>query len=350
MNGVSVLIPVHNAGSALRDTLRSVLLQSSRQTPLDIVIVDDGSRDDAVDDAIHDVGNVSITVLRTAGVGASAALNAGLARVRCPFVAQVDQDVVLHANWLTRLLARFDAPDVAAVQGQYVTDARASFFARVMGRDLQERYAAIADETTHVCTGNTVYRTEALRQVGGFDETLGYGYDNDVSYRLRRAGFRLRYCADAQSTHRWRNGARGYLQQQYGFGYGRLDVVAKHRDRVGGDSVSPTLMMVHPVLLGLALCAGVVASLTSWSSPQGVISLGLIALLLAERAATGIRAAWRFRDWTALSFPVVHLMRDCAWVAAIVMWVLRRTVGASALPRHSMVSRSAESRESVLAD
>lgn len=350
MTGVSVLIPVHNAGPALRDTLRSVLLQRTAHLPLDIVLVDDGSRDSALADALQSFTDVSITVIRTPGVGASAALNAGLAVVRWPFVAQVDQDVVLHEHWLSRLLARFDAPDVAAVQGQYVADARASFFARVMGRDLQERYACIDDETTHVCTGNTVYRTDALRAVGGFDAAMGYGYDNDVSYRLRRAGFRLRYCAQAQSAHRWRDGLFGYLQQQYGFGYGRLDVVARHRDHIRGDSVSPTFMMLHPVMLALALCSGIAGVLQPGLNVLGIFALVLIALLIGERAVAGVRAASRFRDWTPLAFPLVHLLRDFAWVAAMVMWTLRRLAGATMLPRHSMTSRPVESRESALAE
>ena len=58
----------------------------------------------------------------------------------------------------------------------------------------------------HACTGNSVYRAEAVRRVGGFDESLGYGYDNDMSYRLGRAGYRLAFCRQARSTHRWRQG------------------------------------------------------------------------------------------------------------------------------------------------
>jgi GT2 family glycosyltransferase len=128
------------------------------------------------------------------------------------------------------LVARFDDPDVAAVQGFYAHDPDAGFYARIMGLDLEQRYAAIAGrETGHVCTGNAAYRADALRRVGLFDDSLGYGYDNDMSYRLQAAGHRLAFCRDARSLHRWRDGLRGYLTQQYGFGYGRLDIVANIR-------------------------------------------------------------------------------------------------------------------------
>ena len=110
-------------------------------------------------------------------------------------------------------------PHVAAAQGYYATDPSATLVARVMGLDLEQRYAAISGaETEHVCTGNSVYRLDALQRVGLFDERLGYGYDNDMSYRLRDAGYALRFCRAAKSVHRWREGFVGYCTQQYGFG------------------------------------------------------------------------------------------------------------------------------------
>jgi hypothetical protein len=47
-----------------------------------------------------------------------------------------------------------------------------------------------------------------------------------LSYRLRDAGYRLVFRRDAESVHRWREGLSGYLKQRYGFGYGRIDLVA----------------------------------------------------------------------------------------------------------------------------
>ena len=108
-----------------------------------------------------------------------------------------------------------------------------------------------AGDVDHVCTGNTAYRASALQSVDLLDEGLGYGYDNDLSYRLAARGHRLAYCPDALSTHHWREELhRNILRQQFGVGYGRLDVVARHPRRVRGDDVSGTVMMLHaPAML-----------------------------------------------------------------------------------------------------
>ena len=143
------------------------------------------------------------------------------------------------------------------MQGYYVTDPQAPIVARVAGMDLEQRYAAIGEgPTNHVCTGNSAYRAEALHKAGLFDESFGYGYDNDMSYRLMRAGYALRFCPGAKSVHHWRETLRGYLAQQYGQGYGRLDIVWKHPGWVAGDAVSPSMMMAHAPLMAAALASG----------------------------------------------------------------------------------------------
>src|SRR5204862_1685242 len=106
--------------------------------------------------------------------------------------------------------------------GRYVTDATDGPWALAAGYDLELRYARLRHRRLdHVCTGNTAYRLEALRAVGGFDPSFGYGYDNDLSYRLVARGFLLVFCPEAKSIHRWRAAPGAYLRQQYGVGYGR---------------------------------------------------------------------------------------------------------------------------------
>jgi hypothetical protein len=246
------------------------------------------------------------------------------------------------------LTAALDNPAVGAVQGCYISDPAAALCARAMGLDLEQRYEAIdGPETSHVCTGNSAYRADALRKVGSFDETLGYGYDNDLSYRLRASGYRLLFCREARSVHRWRDGLWGYLGQQYGFGYGRIDLVAKHPRHIAGDSVSPVGMMSHPLLMAIAvlnlfiaLFARVLPLASLASRPFALAGVALIAGLALERLVAGVAAARRFRDPTPLIFPVLHLLRDLAWVAAIGVWLARRVCGRESTPAHSMRPRA----------
>src|SRR5581483_10850165 len=273
--------------------------------------------------------------------GAAAAINAGVRQAQHPIICQVDQDVIVQPGWMARLAAELDAPEVAAAQGWYATDPRADLWARAMGRDLEQRYGRIrAPFVDHVCTGNSAYRAEALLEVGLFDEQLGYGYDNDMSYRLAAAGFKLKFCREARSVHHWKSGALGYLKQQYGQGYGRLDLIAKHRRRYHGDDVSGPLMILHAPLMLAALAAfTVAAALAIAGGPWRAPALGagcVIALLAGERLGAGIWAVHRFRDWAGLYFVPAHLLRDVAWVLALITWSARRLRGRPTRPTDSM--------------
>jgi hypothetical protein len=62
-------------------------------------------------------------------------------------------------------------------------------------------------------------------------------------------------------------------------------------------------------------------------------------VLLLERAIAGVRAALRFKDPAALTFPFFHLARDAAWVSAMAVWAVRRLAGRPTRPHHSMRAR-----------
>jgi succinoglycan biosynthesis protein ExoA len=339
-DGVSFVVPVRNGAPWLAHVVPALLAQEGAR-PIEVVIVEDGSGDGSADLAARlSAADPRVSVVEGPRRGAAAALNLGIHCAQYPLIAQIDQDVVLEPGWLAALLPALDDHTVAAAQGYYATDAAAPLSARVMSLDLEQRYERIAgDETDHVCTGNTLYRASAVAAIGGFDESLGYGYDNDLSYRLKDAGFRLVIRRGARSRHAWREGLRAYLRQQYGFGYGRIDLVTRHARRVGGDAVSPALMMFHPVVLGMALLVACGEMAIGRPREGLTIAAALVGVLLLERAIAGVRAALRFKDPAALTFPFFHLARDAAWVSAMAVWAVRRLSGRPTRPHHSMRAR-----------
>ncbi len=341
--GVSFVVPVRDGERFIGCVLDAILAEDDGR-PFEVVVVDDGSSDGTADFLVGSMDEPRLRVIQGEGRGAAAAINIGIRAAKSVFIAQVDQDVVLQAGWVKALLAAFDDPEVAGAQGYYATDRDASPWARVAGYDLELRYARIVSRhMDHICTGNSIYRAAALDAVGLFDETLGYGYDNDMSYRLGNAGYRLAFVRKARSVHHWREGPRAYLRQQYGQGYGRLDLVAKHPNRMGGDAVSGPGMILHVPGTSAALAAaGVAIVLAALGRPWGIaaaIAAALLLLIGGERSLAAVVAARRFRDPAALLLLPAHLGRNVAWVWASLMWGWHRLTGRGRNPGHSMRPR-----------
>ena len=79
--------------------------------------------------------------------------------------------------------------------------------------------------------GTMLLRAEVLRQVGGFDEEFFmYGEDCDISFRIRRAGYRTTAVRDAWAWHyhRENNGSLGAPHEIFYITRNQYYLVAKH--------------------------------------------------------------------------------------------------------------------------
>lgn len=85
---ISVVVPCYNAGRYIAGSLRSVLAQTS--SPLEIIVVDDGSSDGSADLVRREFPDV--VVLSQANQGAAAARNLGIRHARGEWVAFLDAD------------------------------------------------------------------------------------------------------------------------------------------------------------------------------------------------------------------------------------------------------------------
>lgn len=113
---VSIIIPVYNSAKTLRDSLDSCLAQ--HYTPIEIIVVDDGSHDASVE--IVRGYESQVRLLEQANAGPAIARNRGIASAEGDYIKFLDADDLLHPEHLTHVMATFAAqPDVAVVYTRY---------------------------------------------------------------------------------------------------------------------------------------------------------------------------------------------------------------------------------------
>ncbi|NCC01305.1 MAG: glycosyltransferase family 2 protein [Clostridia bacterium] len=63
------------------------------------------------------------------------------------------------------------------------------------------------------------YRRQVFEEVGGFNEELGRTEDNELHYRIRKAGYRICFNPEIHSAQHVRSSLKEMIHQKYGNGY-----------------------------------------------------------------------------------------------------------------------------------
>jgi histidinol-phosphate phosphatase family protein len=131
----------------------------------------------------------SAKVLKGRGRGPAAARNLGWREVGAPWVAFLDDDVVLPPGWSQDLVADIEAlpPHATGSQGRIVVPLPA----HRRPTDWERQTAGLAH--ARWATADMVYRRDALVAVHGFDERFPRAYreDSDLGLRLTAAGWTI---------------------------------------------------------------------------------------------------------------------------------------------------------------
>jgi len=201
MGSPLVFVPVFGQLDLLRRALRAL----DAHTPNDIafLVVDDCGRDRVSEEWLGEVlqpSRVRQLVINDENLGFVRSANGAFARRNGHDVVVVNSDVVVFAGWLGHLQGAA-GPGVASVtalsnNGSIATVAEPTAYATVESLSALAARADAAPPPPYdipVGVGHCLYlRSEALADVGGFDEAFspGYGEEVDWSIRARRRGWR----------------------------------------------------------------------------------------------------------------------------------------------------------------
>jgi len=182
---ISVVMPVHNARPFLGESIRSILEQTF--SDFEFVIFDDASADGSVellrewslrDKRIH----LHESKKR---LGLSGSSNAVVSKARASIVARMDADDIAHPDRLRRQWNIIEGrPDVAVI-GTLCNGIDAG------GREVRPRDRwRLVRRSAYIPFphGSAMFRREVFDQVGGYDETVNSGEDQDLFSRMAARG------------------------------------------------------------------------------------------------------------------------------------------------------------------
>lgn len=233
---VSIVIPVYNGSNYMKQAIDSALKQTYDN--IEIIVVNDGSKDDGKSDAIAKSYNDKIRYFYKENGGSSSALNKGIHEMRGEWFSWLSHDdlyypdkVKRQVEYLNALIENgldenelykqvlFTACDFINGEGKLIKKsdkAKQEAISKEI-ESLKGNEYLIAEPTKYNFYGcGCLVNKKVFDEIGGFDEKLRLINDLDMWTRVYMGGYRLHYMSEALTVGRIH---AGQISRSIGFSY-----------------------------------------------------------------------------------------------------------------------------------
>ena len=226
---VSVCVVAYNEEKALPQLLECIKKQTFPHERMEVVLIDGISADKTksimLDFAKEDYGFYSVQVLDNPKRKQSCGWNVAISNYKSDVIIRVDAHATIPEDFVEKNMkiqesgeyvcggVRPNMVDESTPWKELLLIAEQSMFGSGIAMYRHSHEKTYVDSLFHGC-----YRREVFEKAGNFDEQLGRTEDNEVHYRIRKAGYKILYSPDIISYQHTRSTLKGMLKQKYGNG------------------------------------------------------------------------------------------------------------------------------------
>lgn len=197
MTKVTIGVCVKNGEKLIENAINSILDQDFPHDQMDVIFVDDGSKDRTfqIMNAYAQKMDINAKVVKHEWKGLGATRNVVMNHTNGDYIIWVDCDMVLTTDFVRKQVTFMDNnPNVGIAKGSYGLYETSSLVAYLENVDAKVKQLEVTEVFSEALgTGGSIYRVEALRNIGGFDEKItGVGEDMDAEHRISNAGWLLK--------------------------------------------------------------------------------------------------------------------------------------------------------------
>ena len=311
MMRVTFIVVALNAEACLPALLSDLTAQTFPREQLEVLLVDSASADGTrrIMEEYRDSAPFAVRVLENPKGWLACGNNIALRAASGDAVVRLDAHARIPPDFLQKSAdALGQGEDI--VGGSVLSGPPVSPWGAVMRALDESRFCGGAapfrngGEARYVDTlAYAMYRKTVFDRGGPYDERLRRTEDNEMHYRMRRAGFRFRFCPEITSTHAARDTLRGHIRQKWGNGYWIGKTL-----RIEPRCFAPRHLA--PALFVLALLCGLLL-LPFSPLPLLLLSALYFTFDLAAAAAAASRARGnRLLTFVCLLFlfPLLHIL------------------------------------------
>ena len=312
---VSVIVPARNEERWMARCLDSILAQTHGDLE---VLVGDGMSTDGTRSIVesYSMDDPRVRLLDNPAGTTSASLNVCLRAAAGRVVVRVDAHSEIPPDYVALALQRIERGNWGGVGGRKdgIGEGAAG---RAIAAALGSRFGvgnSVYHYGTHPRTVDHVpfgvYRTEVLRSLGGWDESVTSNEDFELDYRLRSAGHELLF--DPALRIKWmsKQTLAGFFAQYRRYGRGKSEVARRHPGSVAARHLAAPALVA--ALGGAAfvaprrprLAAGLVAPYAAALAAASAVTArkveGGAAKALVPAAFATMHVAWGLGFWEGM--------------------------------------------------
>jgi|SRR3989344_901732 len=189
---VAIVVPCFNEEKSVAGTLRSLLALRYPKEKLEVIVVDDGSRDATYSVAREFENDERVRIFRKENGGKHTAMNLALANTKADLIGCLDADSVVETDALLRIARVFENSQVAAVTPGIHVRAPQTLLQHMQKVEYRlsifNRFMLAALGSAFITPGPfSVFRTRIVRELGGWRHGH-FTEDMEMALRIQVAG------------------------------------------------------------------------------------------------------------------------------------------------------------------
>ena len=200
---ITLSIVTYNSEKWLAAFFQSLFQQNLPCDQIALCVLDNGSTDNSFawlskQQAVLSQKFASLSLNQGQNIGFGLGHNFNLALTTTPYFWVTNVDLEFEPDSLTTLLATAQQDSSQAFSNTSI----AAWECRQKPYEHPKDYHPVTGETAWCSSACVLFKTDAIQSVKGYDPLLFlYGEDVELSYRLRRQGYKLKYVPQATVWH-----------------------------------------------------------------------------------------------------------------------------------------------------
>jgi len=329
-SSVTVVVPVRNGEPTIEPLLESIQKLDYDRKKVEVIVVDGNSTDKTRD--IVKKYPVKLVVERKKGL--NTARNTGIRNSNGEIIAFTDCDCVVPSNWITKIVENFKDPQVSCVGGS-AKGLNGDFVSQYADNSIvplmpffkkREELNMVKPFLRHPAGCNMAFRRKVAEEVGCFDESIQYGFDEvEFTERVCRAGYKMVLDPNVFVWHKHRPTLKEFLKQNFRYGRGSGLLLKRKRMK---DAFSKWSFLSLTGFISWLLILGSLTFLTfatSWSIFSLLLFGFTITPLIIVMTVYAYRALENKRYARAIIYPFIDFLRVLSFCFGEVYQLFKKT-------------------------